>query len=134
MYTILAIFFISLIGISTMLLRKVTLIRQSGQNVTGFEEIYIFPETNPEALKHLVASYAKRYGYAILFVTIRTYMRTSKLIKTNSGKAIEKISKMFYRKNNAPRSKAVSSFLNSISEYKKKIEHIKQEIKEKEGL
>ena len=134
MYLILSIFFISLVGSITMLLKKVALVRQSGYNERGAEEIYIFPDADPETIKRALKETSRKYGYLMVFNALRTYMIVSKTLRKGAEKTIEKVSSVLYKKTAGTKSKAVSSFLKSVSEYKKRLAHMKQKIREEENL
>jgi len=92
-----------------------------------------------QKIKHLIFKNSKKFGYAILFVTLKFFIKSSNFIKTKSIILIEKIKNKIKKKNNILNNetiekKEVSGYLKVISEYRQKIKKIKHIIKEEEGI
>ena len=134
MYIILIIFFISLIGISAMIGKKLILLKNGKIEYT---ERVLFDIPNLDEIKNVATKNSKRYGYVILVETIRFYVRTSLLVKYIYFKTKKKIKeihhKYFPHKIKENKEKEVSKFLRMVSDYKHKIKNIKDKIVEEEN-
>jgi len=136
MYLPFIFFFLSLAGIIVMIGRELVLIK-NGQ-VIRVEHSHPFVG-DIQKIKHLTFKKSKKFGYAILFVTLRFFIKSSNFIKTKSIILIEKIKDKVKKKNNilnneTTEKKEVSGYLKVISEYRQKIKKIKHIIKEEEGI
>lgn len=131
MYFLLTLFFVSLLGITFMIGRKLILL-QSGQITHGND---ISSETPYlEELKVITIKNIKKHGFIGLVATIRFYVRSTNFLK-NKYQEVKKRVRNFSdgRLNNNEEKKEVSKFLKMISEYKHKIREIKHKIKEEEN-
>lgn len=131
MYTILILFFGSLLAIVFMIGRKILMLHHG---VTLSEGEPIFKNSSLEEWKYSVVNKAKRWNYVFLVIVIRIYFRILNLIKLGYQKFIAKIKSMKSTDTEAPikEKKEVSRFLKMVSEYKSKIRKIKRKIKEEE--
>mgnify|MGYP001576315185 CR=1 FL=1 len=135
MYLPLILFFIALLGILFMLGSKLALVR--GDNtikVHHHNHIHIdIDKIREQTLKH-----SKRFGYIVLFVTLRSFIKTSYLLKQKTlalvTKIEEKLTKNKSNSNGSNGEKEVSGYLKTIVEYRKKIRAMKHKIKEEEGI
>jgi len=134
MYIVLIIFFISLIGISAMIGKKLILLKNGKIEHT---ERVLFDIPNLDQVKNVTVKNSKRYGYVILVETIRFYVRASILIKYIYFKTKKKIKEIYHRyfpqKIKENKEKEVSKFLRMVSDYKNKIKNIKDKIIEEEN-
>ncbi len=136
MYFYLILFFLSLVGIVTMIGRELVLVRNG--HVAKSEHSHPFvPDL--EKIKHLTKKGAKRFGYITLFVTIRSYILFSRFVKDKSKILIRQIKNRFRKNINnlsdeIVEKKEVSKYLRIISEYQQKIRQMKHRIKEEEGI
>ncbi|PIR68797.1 hypothetical protein COX93_01835 [Candidatus Nomurabacteria bacterium CG_4_10_14_0_2_um_filter_30_12] len=136
MYLPFIFFFLSLSGIIVMIGRELILIK-NGQAI-AVEHSHPFV-ADIQKIKHLIFKNSKKFGYAILFVTLKFFIKSSNFIKTKSIILIEKIKNKIKKKNNILNNetiekKEVSGYLKVISEYRQKIKKIKHIIKEEEGI
>ena len=134
MYIVLIIFFISLIGISAMIGKKLILLKNG--KIEHIERV-LFDIPNLDQVKNVTVKNSKRYGYVILVETIRFYVRASILIKYIYFKTKKKIKEIYHRyfphKIKENKEKEVSKFLRMVSDYKNKIKNIKDKIIEEEN-
>ncbi len=133
MYFLLILFFGSLIAISIMLGRKVSLMR-SGQLVQ--HERYASELSHLDEWKHISLKNLQKYSYAGLVGTIRIYVRSVNFLKNKKEDLKTKLKERRERKLQAKGVKEVkpNNFLKMISEYKHKVGKIKHQIKEEENL
>ena len=131
MYFLLTLFFISLLGITFMIGRKLVML-QNGQVQNKEETILKAPYL--EEWKHLTIKNIKKHGYIGLVATIRFYIRSSNFLKNKYQEVKIKIKNIRSKNSNgnSPEKREVSKFLKMISEYKHKIRKIKHKIKEEE--
>lgn len=112
--------------------RRVKLLRKGLITPLG-EFPWKIPETHE--VKHVASKNLRKYGYIILVILIRSYIKSSNYLKDRYGKVktkvIENIDKRF-NKNDTGEPKEASRFLKMVSEYKDKVKEIKQKIKEEE--
>lgn len=132
MYILLILFFISLLGISIMIGRKLVLLK-NGQAL-GIEKV-LFEIPHLEKVKYLIVQNTKKYGHIGLVESLRFYIRSSNFLKSKYGEIKNKI-KNIRTKNqsngNPPEKAEVSKFLKMVSDYKHKIREIKHKIHEEE--
>jgi hypothetical protein len=137
MYLPLIFFFLSLFGIIIMLWRELVLVR-SGQVTTTTEHLHPFvPDL--QKIKYLILKLIKKSGYILIFVTIRSYLLSSKFIKEKSKIILKEIKNKIKKNsgdslNEITEKKEVSKYLKVISEYRQKIKKMKKMIKEEEGI
>ncbi len=138
MYLPLILFFISLLGIGALLYRRVMILENSGVLVREIDGEFFFDVPDLHEVQYVMIRQMKKYGYIALVVTIRFYIRSSKIMDYLYMEAKSKL-KELYRKYAPKRkqegeAKDVSKFLKVVSEYKYKIGQIKERIREEEGL
>lgn len=131
MNLLLILFFISLAGIIFMIGRKLILL-QTEPVPTGSNFLFEIPDSKD--VKHIAAKNIKKYGFILLVITIRSYVKTLNYTKKKSNELYDKAHKIITRNkietNNGNRE--VSKFLKKVSEYKQKINKIKHQIVEEE--
>lgn len=132
-------FLLSLAGIMVMIGRKLVLLRK-GEAMTLSEQIILIELPDIEDLKKDTKKKIRRYGYVTLIIGLRVYLISSNLLKKKYSEIKDK-AKVFINKYVAPKMKVreeqkqeVSKFLKRVSEYKNKIDKIKNRIKEEEGF
>jgi hypothetical protein len=136
MYLPLILFSLSLLGIIIMIWRELVLVR-SGQVAMAQHAHPFVPEL--QKIKHLTFKGVKRFGYVMLFVTLRFFIKSSNFTKTTSKIVLEEIkNKLRKNKNNRMdeinTKKEISGYLKVISDYRQKIRKMKHKIKEEEGI
>ncbi len=138
MYLPLILFFISLAGISTLLYRRVIILERSGVAVREIDGEFFFDVPDLHEVQYVIVKKIKQYGYVALVLTIRVYIRSSKIMDSLYKEAMNSISavykKYIQKKNPESKPKEVSKFLKMVSEYKHKIAEIKERVKEEEGF
>lgn len=87
-----------------------------------------------EEIKYATIKKTKRYGYIILFITVRLYVLSSKFVKDKSKKTVNKIMDKFIKKDGVEGKTDTSNFLKMVTDYKHKIKKIHHKIKEEEGI
>jgi len=136
MSIILATFFISLSGIILMIGRKLLL--TSNHHVdTSHNFIIDVPEI--DEIKHITGKKVKRFSYILLVITLRIYVLAENIAKKKYSALKNKIQEL---KNKSRKNKGLAvletkeanKFLKTVSDYRTKINKIKQKIKEEEGL
>ena len=126
MITLLILFFLSLIGISFMIGKKLVLIRNG--NATHQEALpRIIPDI--QTLKYTARKTTKQGVYIATVVLIRLYVQSGNLVKNVYDRTKTKIQSL-RKKDNTTENKEVSKFLKMISDYKYKVKHIKRQIEE----
>lgn len=131
MYLLLTSFFLSLVGITFMVGRKLVLLKNG--NITEAEEgIELL---NIKELKQNVFKSIKKYEHIVLVAVVRFYIKTVGVIKIVYRIIKSKIKSIYRKKQKDGGEKVeVSKFLKVVSEYKQKIREIKHQIKEEENL
>lgn len=113
--------------------RKVKLLRRGALEVNG-EFPWKVPETHE--VRRITVRSLKRYGYVILVITIRSYIKSSDFIKGKydvlKDRVINSINKRMNKEGVTEESKEPSKFLKMVSEYKNKVREIKDRIREQE--
>jgi len=116
-------------------MRRVVLLKEMKTH-EGMEIILDVPDL--EELKSLTVRKFKIYGYIILVSSIRTYIKSSHIVKHQYKELKKKIKEIRHRyvpkKKKDTHEKEASKFLKMTSEYKHKIRVLKEKIKEEEGL
>ena len=129
MTIILILFFVSLFVILIMISRKLFFIRES--EIIIEEKTSIIPEANE--IKYLLIKNAKKYGFVMIAIILRTTVRTNVLVKRKVVEISNRIKNHLYKNTSEKRSKKeVNGFLKGMSEYKKKIRRLKDKIVEEE--
>jgi len=136
MYLPLIFFFLSLAGIVIMVWRELVLVR-NGQVIATRHSHPFVPDL--QKIKHLTFKNGKKFGYVVVFVTLRFFIKSSNFIKTKSIVLTKEINnKLKKLRNNASdeimEKREVSKYLKLISEYQQKIREMKNRIKEEEGI
>lgn len=135
MYIYLSLFFISLFAIAFMVMRRVILLKELKTHA-GTELTLDVPDL--EEIKVIAIKKFKIYGYIILVVSIRIYIKLSHLLKNKyqiAKNMVHKIHQKYSSKNKlVSERKQASKFLKIIGDYKSKIRIIKEKIKAEEGL
>jgi hypothetical protein len=136
MYLLLIFFSISLAGIVIMISRELVLIKNG--HISKTEHLHPFV---PELLKikQLTIKGIKKTSYVLIFISIKSYLLSSKFIKEKSKLIAQKIEKRFKKdiqnfSEEMIEKKEVSKYLKIISEYRQKIRQMKHKIKEEEGI
>ncbi len=126
MITLLILFFLSLIGISFMIGKKLVLIRNG--NVIHQETL---PRLIPDlqTLKYTTYKTTKQGVYIATIVALRLYVKSGNLAKNIYNKTKTKIQSL-KKKDETTEKKEASKFLKMISDYKYKVKHIKKQIEE----
>lgn len=131
-------FFISLLGITVLIGRRLLLIYNGTLSNNRIIGDFAFEVADLEDVKHLTTKKIKKYGYVLLVNTIKIYVKsgiTIKKVYTRTTEKIYDINRKYFKKNESyDNIKPASSFLSTIGEYKKKIGRITKEIKEEHGL
>lgn len=138
MYLPLVLFFIALLGISTLLYRRIMILERSGVMVREIDGEFFFDVPDLHEVQYVIVRKMKQYGYVALVVTIRIYVRSSKIMDYLYKEAVSRLSTLYkkyiQKKNPETEAKEVSKFLKMVSEYKNKIKEIKERVREEEGL
>ena len=92
-----------------------------------------------QKIKHVTFKGTKKISYAVIFVTLRFFIKSSNFIKTKSIILIKELKNKFKKSdsnssNDTVEKKEVSKYLKTISEYRQKIKQMKHRIKEEEGI
>lgn len=135
----LILFLVSLVGITFMICKRLLLMKKVNNfNINPVENSFEIPSM--EEIKFITVKKFRKYGYILLVITLRFYVKSSNFLKNKYNLTKEKtkavLNKYMRTKENNIEAKEVSGFLKTISEYKQKIGKIKHRIKkeeEKEG-
>ena len=128
---ILILFFVSLISIIFILYKRVLLIRENDMVI--IDESPLLPDAKEVHI--LIVKHTKEFGFFIIEMTLRTYVRSSIVIKKKSLELYHKVKGRLVKDHDPeaiPEKKEVSVFLRTVSEYKKKINKLKNQIVEEE--
>ena len=130
----LVLFFISAMGLSILIGRKMYVLRHTEVHVPKDLDFTIdVPDF--EDVKHVFITKSRRYGYVALVITIRLYVIGTHAAKQNIRKLTQLIKDRVHKRQIKPKAqKPENKFLKRITEYKNKIERIKDRIKTEEGL
>lgn len=133
MYTLVTIFFASLLGIIIMIGRKLALVGD-GANL---DKDYTHPFVSDlQRLKHFAVDGLHKYGHLSVVLILRFYVKFSNFLKLQYEEIKIKLADLNKKngKNGDPVEKVeVSKFLKLVSEYKNKIREIKHKIHEEEN-
>lgn len=133
MYTLLILFFTSLVGIIVMIGRKLVLLQNGETLVIQEEVLFEFPDFRE--WRQITTAHIKKYGRVSVVTTLRFYLRSTNLLKNKYAELKNKTKNIGNKRSDNPLKKAeVSKFLKMVSEYKEKIREIKHQIKEEENL
>lgn len=131
-------FFISLLGITFLIGRRLFLIYNGTLSNNRIIGDFAFEVADLENVKDITTQKMKKYGYVLLVNTIRVYVKSGITLKNiytkTTTKAYDIHNKYFKKNESYDNIKPTSSFLSTIGEYKKKIGKITKEIKEEHGL
>ena len=131
MYTLLILFFVSLFSIIFMIGRKLVLVKNGYVNGNERAEHHLTPDM--EKIKHLTKTSGKRYGYLVLVMTLRLYIRLTNVLKSEYRGLMTKLASLRSRKEGSERvEQEANKFLKMILEYKNKIRDIKHRIHDEE--
>ena len=84
-------------------------------------------------IKKDVIEYAKKHGHEAVLTAIRSWFKAVYFIRRKKDELLPKIKALMPKRHHEIKQPAVvSEFLRSISEYKTKLKHIKDKIKEEE--
>jgi len=88
-----------------------------------------------EEVKYLTVKKTKKYGYVVLFITIRLYVLSSKFLSEKSVSLWNKLThKLNHKKNGESVATETSNFLKMIADYKTTVKKIRRRIKDEEGI
>ncbi len=133
MYLPLIFFILSLVGIIVMIGRKLVVVR-NGQTLVVEHSHPFIPDL--QKMKHLTFKGAKKLSFIIIFIVLKSFIKSSNFVKTKS-KLLYQILKNKFKKNKPleeTEKKEVSKYLRVISEYRYKIRQMKHRIKADEGI
>ncbi|MCX6752986.1 MAG: hypothetical protein NTW62_01400 [Candidatus Nomurabacteria bacterium] len=116
-----------------MLNKRVAFIRE--QNMTVVDHSPVLPDIKD--VHYILIRHGKELGFFIIAITLRTYVRSSILLKKKSKEIYRKIKSKITKKEHiepeiTAEKKEASAFLKTVSEYKKKIGRLKDQIIEEE--
>jgi hypothetical protein len=136
MYLPLILFFLSLTGIVVMIWRELVLVKNGQVAITQHSHPFV-PDL--QKIRYAILKNTKKFGYVIIFVTLRFFIKSSNFVKTTSKILAEEIKSKLKKRNDKPSNepeekREVSKYLRIISEYRQKIREMKHKIKEEEGI
>jgi len=115
--------------------KKLVLVRNG--HSTEIEHIHLFP-IDFKKIKYSSFQITKKFIYIMIFITLRSYLLSSKFIKEKSKILIKKIENKLKKNidgiSDELEKKEVSKYLKMISEYRQKIRKMKHQIKREEGI
>jgi len=135
MSVFLILFLISTFGIALLVGRKMLVLKNTEYSApSDFDFLIEVPDF--KEVKTILHQKSRRYGYIALVITIRTYVLMSHTLKRKSETLWQFIKRRLARRNKVkvPHEEAENKFLTKVSEYKRRIQRIKEKIKEEEGL
>jgi len=132
--------FISLIGMITIVGKKMEFVKK--RNVTLLEGENSSPLLfDVKRLEDIFMRSVKKYGYAILFIVLRLYIRYANLLKRKSLELAKKIEDRLKKSKFLPGTEVktekeyrVNKYLKMISEYQVKIRKMREKIREEERV
>lgn len=130
MTIVLILFFIALIGLTIMIMKRVFLIR-TGSRIIINDDPYLPPI---HEVRHIFVKNTRQYSLIILSIILRTSIRTYIILKRKGSEISSKIINKYNKSTAklAPEKREVNRFLKGISEYKNKIKNLKEKIIEEE--
>ncbi len=130
-YTLLVLFFVSLISIIIMMGRKLVLLRKGTVLEQEEKEFQI---AHLDKLKNFTIVNIRKWGHNGLVTTLRFYIKSTNILKNKYQETKIKVRKMATARHANGEKKEISKFLKIIGEYKNKIREIKHRIKKEENL
>jgi hypothetical protein len=85
-------------------------------------------------VKHLTVQGAKKHGYSLLVLIVRSYIQSTNFLKEKYTEIKTKIKERINKKHENGEKKEISKFLKIIGDYKNKIREITHKIKNEENL
>lgn len=131
MYFLLILFFTSLASIIFMIARKLSF-SEHGEIPDHDEVLLEIPYL--KEMRNAAGRGVRKYGYALLVVFIRFYVRAVSLFRDKYREIKMRIKNRSTRNGSNGEKKEISKFLKIIGEYKHKIREIKHRIKREEDL
>ena len=131
MYILFILFFTSLVGITIMIGRKLTILKNGNLVI---EDKIPFEVPHLKKIKHFTIANIKKYEHWILVEILRLYVRGTNFFKIQYQKIKVKIINRKKVNNVNGEKKEISKFLKIIGDYKQKIREIKHKIKKEEDL
>ena len=117
-----------ILGYKIVRLRRGEILPESNHTPLSLVPEHInFDELEKDAIEH-----AKRYGHEILLFALRSWIRSGNFIRREKKMVIEKVKSWMPHKHKEVSKKAVSQFLQNVSEYKAKLNKMKEEIRAEE--
>ena len=130
---LLIIFFISLIGITTLIGRKLILLRKGQVNEEG-EMLFEMPSLSE--VKSITVESAKKGGDALLVMIVKGYFKVLNYLKHLYREIKENIKKAvhsYFNPHGTPEGEQeASKFLKMVSSYKSKIRKIKRKVSQED--
>ena len=135
-------FFISLVGISTMIGRRLVVIKNKQTiNAESFAHDFAIEVPDLEEVKDVTSKNLRNLGFVLLVATLRIYIlsldflkKKYKILKNKIKEARQKRMGKLGNMSNISEEREANKFLQMMSEYKTKIRKIKRKIREEEGL
>lgn len=119
-------------------MKKVVIQRQLETNTIKLHRKQLFHLPDLHEIKEKTKRKSKIYGYLLLVTTIKLYIKGNNLAKQNYRKIKNKIKKTIQkynpRKKTVMENKEISKFFQKISNYKKQLHEIKEQIEKEENL
>lgn len=130
MTLVLILFFIALISLVIMIMKRVFLIR-TGSRIIINDDPYLPPV---HEVRHIFIKNTRQYSLIIISIILRTSIRTYILLRRKGSEIAHKIINKYNKSTAklAPEKREVNRFLKGISEYKNKIKNLKEKIIEEE--
>ncbi len=132
----LTLFFVSVAGIVVLITKKLLQIEKL--RIVSKDDVFFIDVPELEDAHYVLMSKIKSGGYMALVITIRVYLLGKYNTKKFVHKAYLKINHFLkkYRKEKTVEEskKEASKFLKIVSDYKKKVNKITEQIKEEEGF
>lgn len=132
----LTLFFLSFAGIVTLVIIKLLQIEKL--RIIREDDVFFIDVPELEDVHYVLIKKIKRGGYIALFITIRVYLLGKHNAKKIAQKAYKKLNTLFqkYHRNKVviEKKNEASKFLKIVSDYKKKVNKITEQIKEEEGF
>jgi len=134
MYFFLILFFVSLLGIIFMIVKKLAYLNHEEKHIHDHEVNFLAEILDWNKVKHTSLDGLKKVSHIFLWVILRTYIISSNFVITKSKLFFSKIKEKIFQGEEAHSNKEPSKYLKIISEYRQKIKHLKHKIKEEEGI
>jgi hypothetical protein len=121
----------SLLGLATMIGVRIAQIR-NGMAFEHRPENRHLPEIDLARARTTATLYGKRYGHLLVLLALKLWIKLTYFLKRKAKELEPAMKKMLSKKNAAQGAATVSAFLNSVSEYKKKVQKAHQHMKREE--